>query len=301
MIQRLLREGMVLRSMVLPVALTVVVMVATVATVTWSRVRGVAVSPALATPEFREDIEAAGGVLMVSDTPEAVVRAGDAAFGTDGATFWADRSVMPSQALEGLIRRQIGAAWRPYETHERRAVLSKSDTSSTNAIQFIGAIFAMYGVVFGAGAVARDRDDGTLDAELSAAQPMWVTPLARWSAATLVLGLFFTMSVTMMHAVVGLEAPWSLAISGATASSTAAAVGMAVIGVGGKTQGFAGPMSAGLVIVMGLFSLGLYEPWLARSLPVASLLDPNLGVAPLIGLLLGPLYAWWFAARVARG
>jgi hypothetical protein len=285
---------------VLPVSLTLSVMVATVATVAWSRVPGVAVSPALATPTFRADIEAAGGVLMLTDTPEAVVRAGDAAFGTDGATFWADRSVLPSQALEGLIRRHIGAAWRPYETHERRAVLSKSDTSSTNAIQFIGAIFAMYGVVFGAGAVARDRDDGTLDAELSTGQPMWVTPLARWCAATLVLGLFFTMSVTMMHAVVGLEAPWTLAIGGVTASSTAAAIGMAVIGVGGKTQGFAGPMSAGLVIVMSLFSLGLYVPWLARSVPVASLLDPNLGVAPVIGLLLGPLYAWWFAARVAR-
>ncbi len=133
------------------------------------------------------------------------------------------------------------------------------------------------------------------------ALPMWVAALSRWSAATFVLGLFFGMSVGMLHAVIGLDTPMTLAIGGATAASTASVVGMAAIGRGGKTQSFAGPMSAGLVIVMGLFSLGLTAPDIAKHLPVASLVATELGVAPLLALLLGPLYAWWFARRVAVG
>ena len=301
MVQRFLREGMVLRSMIFPVALVIVVLVGTVAFVTWWRVEGAALTPTMATPAFRAAIEGAGGTVWVSDTPEALVRSGQAAFGTDGKTLWLDRSGMPTQKLESAFRQQLGTVWRPHETSEMRSSASKSDTSSTGIAQFIGALFAMYGVVFGAGAIARDRDDGTLDAELSVALPMWVTALSRWSAATFVLGLFFAMSVAMLHAVIGLATPWALAINGATAASTAAAVGMAAIGRGGKTRGFAGPMSAGLVIVMSLFSLGLTNPGWALNVPVASLIATEVGFAPLVALALGPAYSWWFARRVAVG
>lgn len=301
MVQRFLREGVVLRSMIFPVVLVIAVLVGTVGFVTWWRVEGAALTPALATPEFRAAIEGAGGTVIVAEDPEAVVRAGQAAYGTDGKTLWVDHSGLPPQALESAVRKELGTVWRPYQTHEIRSSQSRSDTSSTGIAQFIGALFAMYGVVFGAGAIARDRDDGTLDAELSVALPMWVAALARWSAATLVLGLYFGMSVAMLHAVIGLATPWALAINGATASSTAAVIGMAAIGRGSKTRGFAGPMSAGLVIVMGLFSAGIATPTLAAHVPIASMIATKVGAAPWVALCLGPLYAWWFARRVAVG
>lgn len=301
MSQRFLREGMVLRSLVFPVALCVTVLVGTVAAVTWKRGDQVALTPALATPAFRAAIEGAGGKVLVADQPEARVQDGSATLGTDGTRLWVGGGGFPSHALDAAVRQQIGAAWRPHDTHAARVVRSKANNGSTGIAQFIGALFAMYGVVFGAGAIARDRDDGTLDAELSVALPMWVTALARWSAATLVLGAFFAMSVAMLHAVIGIESPGALSLAGATAASTSAAIGMAVVGRGGKTRGFAGPMSAGLVIVTGVLSFGLATPALAPHLPIASLASGQVGAAPLVALVAGPLYAWWFQARVAVG
>lgn len=301
MVQRFLREGMVLRSMVFPASLVIAVILGTVGFVTWWRVEGTAVTPSMATPEFRAAIEEAGGAVIVSDDPEAVVRSGQASYGTDGKTLWVDRSGMPPKGLEPAIRKQLGTVWRQYQVLETRRSEATAGTGSARIAQFIGVLFAMYGVVFGAGAIARDRDDGTLDAELSVALPMWVAALARWSAATLVLGLFYATSVAMVDAVIGLPNPWALALNGATAASTASAVGMAVIGRGGKTRGFAGPMSAGLVIVMGLYSVGLARPELAPHIPVGSITATSVGAAPWVALCMGPLNAWWFARRVAVG
>ena len=85
------------------------------------------------------------------------------------------------------------------------------------------------GVVFGAGSVARDRDQGTLEAELSMPVPMWLHGLARWLASSLLLSAFFVLAVGIFDSLLGLESATRLILHGSAACAGATAIGLVVM------------------------------------------------------------------------
>ncbi|MCB9679845.1 MAG: hypothetical protein H6733_00110, partial [Alphaproteobacteria bacterium] len=231
LVRRFLREGIVLRSLVFPVTLAVAALVGTVGVVLWLQPPlTLAVTADLATPELVAAVEADGWPVVVVDDPGQLVRDGDAALGSDGHAIWVGNGGQPPLSMESHLRKALGTSWRPDQPRAVRArAIRESDAPGRLAI-FIGALFAMYGVVFGAGSVARDRDEGTLDAELSMPVPHVVHGFARWTAGTVVLGGFFSFSVYLLHAIMGIPEAPDLALKGTAAAAGATALGLIVVG-----------------------------------------------------------------------
>jgi hypothetical protein len=281
MLRRLLREGVVLRSLVFPVGLAATAMILTVVAVVLLRPPGtLALTPEAATPAILAEAEAGGWPVVQVDDPHALVIAGSAAAATDGRTIWTYKASAEALRLESLLRRNLNAGWRiEPPTKQGRTNRARSERGTRHLLQFIGALFAFYGVVFGAGSVARDRDEGTFDAELVTALPMWVHGAARWLAGSVLLSAFFAFSVILFDAFIGVAAPVSLAVHGAAACAGSTAIGLVVIGRAGLENGFAAPMSAGLVIVVTLLSIGLKLDLQVAWLPVASLLTDDISGA----------------------
>jgi hypothetical protein len=270
--RRLLREGVVLRSLVFPATLVAGAIVATVLGVTLLRPpQVVVVAPSVDAPALRETIEAQGWRYQVDADPKARVEDGTASVATDGTTLWRERGSTRDLTAEGVLRRHFGAGWT-IDTAERSANERMTRRGADNLLRFLGALFAMYGVVFGAGSVARDRDEGTLDAELATALPTWVHGASRWLAGSVVLTAFYALSVALLHAVIGTTHPLFLLEHGAAACMGAVAIGLMVVGRAGIEQGFMAPLSLGLFLVASLISLGLgvqgWDAWV----PVSSLL-----------------------------
>jgi hypothetical protein len=292
--RRLLREGVVLRSLVFPALLVAGAIVATVVGVTLLRPpQVVVVAPAVDGAELRAAVESQGWRYQVDADPRARVEDGTASVATDGATLWRERGSTRDLTAEGLLRRHFGAGWT-IDTAERSANERMTRRGADNLLRFLGALFAMYGVVFGAGSVARDRDEGTLDAELATALPTWVHGASRWISGSFVLTAFYVLSVALLHAVIGTTHPMYLIEHGAAACMGAVAIGLSVVGRAGIEQGFMAPLSMGLFLVASLLSLGLgvqgWDAWI----PVSSLLRQ--GVDGLGALAHAAL---WGAAAVA--
>jgi hypothetical protein len=295
-VRRLLREGIVLRSLVFPVTLVLVAVMGTVAFVVQVKPPQVAaLSPDVATPELVQGIEGDGFAVRVTPDPGAAVRDGTAVIGTDGATLWIGQH-QPPPPLEERLRERLGASWRPHHPQQLRAAAIQGSDAPRQLAVFVCALFSLYGVVFGAGGIARDRDQGTLDAELSVALPHVVHGLARWLAGSVVLAGFYAVSVWALHAVMGVGDVNGIVLHGAAAAGAATAIGLLVIGRSGLDRGFAGPMSGGLVLVFGLLSAGL-AGGVARVLPIASVLAhdaspwPPLALAATTGLLAAVVFA----------
>ena len=254
-------------------------------------------SPDLEVPALEAEVEELGWHVTRDPDPGAVVDRGGATAGTDGTTLWLYRGGANGLRIEGVVRRHFGASWRP-DNASGRAEAMRSKEGARHLVQFIGALFAFYGVVFGAGSVARDRDEGTLEAELSLPVPMWVHGVSRWLAASTALVAFYTLSVLVFHALLGLDDPMGLTLHGSAAAITATAIGIAVIGRAGM-HGFAGPMSAGLVIVGTLLGFGLTSPRLAVVFPIASLVarDHTAGPALVLSAIAGMLAVAVFRLR----
>lgn len=272
-IRRLLRDGVVVRSLAVPTALPALAMLAAVILVSMMRAPTVlAVVPSLVDhPSLSLAVERGGWRVAAAADPLAEVASGRALVGTDGEYVWLWRGASDSVRLESVVRTELGAGWRP-DTELGEAHRDRARQGGAHLLRFIGSLFAFYGVVFGAGGIARDRDDGTLDVELALGVPMWVHPLARWAAGSTLLASFFSFSVMLYDALLGVEQPAQLLLHGAASCGAATALGLVLIGQGGLRDGFAGPMSAGVALVATFFSLGLAVPSIGGHLPMASLL-----------------------------
>lgn len=299
-VRRLLREGLVVRSLVSPIALVIGTVVATVAVVVWLRPPVLlAVTPDAADPELIAAVAREGfAVLEVAD-PGTAVASGEAAIGTDGARLWV---ATPPAGLEQAVRLHLGARWAPDFPIQRRQALSASDDAPRSVVVFLGVVFAMYGVIVGAGGIARDRDLGTLDADLSTPVPHTLQGLVRWAAGTTVLGTFFAFAVTAIDGIMGLAHPAAAVAHGYAATGAATAFGVIAVGRSGLDKGFAGPLSLGLLLVTVFTGLGVggeaaAAPWL----PIASLVSRGAPVVPPLASAagLGVVAAVVFARRTA--
>jgi hypothetical protein len=297
-VRRLLREPMVLRSLTFPGALSAAVVAGTVFIIVGLRPPGVlALSTSAAVPGLVEAATAAGWPVEIVDDPRAAVADGHAMAGSDGSTVWTWKASTEAMRMDSLVRTWHGGAWRP-EMPGDGVLVHRGRRGARHMLQLMGSLFAFYGVVFGAGSVARDRDQGTLEAELTLPVAMWVHGASRWAAASIVLTAWWGLTVALFHALLGAFDPWGLVVHGASACVASVAIGLAVIGRAGIERGFAGPLSAGLVAVVSLLSYGLSAHDIDRYVPIASLMstgDPgwsSLGVALAASAASVGLFTW---------
>jgi hypothetical protein len=307
LLRRFMREGIVLRSLVFPIALSWGTIAVTVCAVVLFRApANVVLAMDMTIPEghteaaLLAELEESGWPIERVADPHAWVSSGRATVGTDGETIWMHRASADALAVEGVLRNHLGSSWRTSSRMKKRR-LQRSARSGRILVQFIGGLFAFYGVVFGAGSVARDRDAGTLESELAMPVPSWVHGFSRWLAGTLLLSLFFALAVGIFNSLLLLEAPYTLALHGAAACGGASAIGLVVIGRSGLEAGFAGPMSAGLVAVVSLLSFGVGNRVVGAWLPISSLLARSEdGLTPLLmSLAWGVIATAIFTRRTA--
>jgi hypothetical protein len=250
-------------------------------------------------PVVVAQIEEAGWAPLVFNDLKGSVRDRDSWAATDGHTLWT-RWRPDSLRLESLLREHDGASWRP----DPIITLPSVQDSAPQGLlfcQLVAVLFALYGVVFGLGMVARDRDDGTLESELSLPLPHWVAGASRWLAATLVLSLFFSFSVVLFDALIGVPDPGAMIRHGIAATGGATAMGLLAVGKAGLKQGFSGPLAGGLTVATGLIGLGLSKSPVATLLPLASIFGGGNGWIPVAAAMaLGVLAAVGFAYRSAR-
>lgn len=296
-VRRLLREGMVRRALGFPVVLTVGTLLATLVVVAVSRgLPTVAVTDAV-TDEDIAMFEAADLVVVTTDDPEYAVAHGDADAAFDGTTLFMGEGRGPIQA-EGALRRARNSPWWV----EAEPLPSTRFTRQQGSIigRLLAAIYALYGVVFGAGMVARDRDDATLEVELALPVPRILHGLARWIAGSAVLGLWVVLGVSLAGALLGLDDTPTRMLDALAGSTMAVALGLASIGRAGLRSGFAGSLAAGLAVTTGLLGLGYGLPVLGHYLPLASIVATG-GLIPFaVSLLLGLGAVAIFTLRSAR-
>jgi len=299
LIRRFLREGFVLRSLVWPAGLTIGTLLATLLVFSVTRrSEAVGVSPDV-DAALVERLESEGWSPVITEDPEAALRSGQVWAATDGSTLWHGSGARALQ-LESLLRQRLGATWWP-EAEVRMP--STQDAAPQGAIfaTLVAVMFTLYGVVFGLGMVARDRDDGSLEAELALPLPHWVAGASRWLAATIVLSIFFAFSVALFDAVIGVSRPTALVRHGIAATGGATALGLISVGRAGVKQGFSGPLAAGLAAAMGLMGVGLARPEIGATLPLASLMSGGSGWVPVgVSLVFGILASFAFSVRSAR-
>ncbi len=296
---RLLREGMVRRSLLWPTALTAGTLIGTL--VVFASLEGhvaVGVLPGLP-EEITAELEARGYELELVADPEAAVRDGLWA-ALDPPTLWTNDRGARALELESATRELMGASWRPTARTPLPRV-RESGTNGTLVCRLVATLFALYGVVFGLGMVARDREDGTLAAELSLPIARWVPGAARWTAGWVLLSIFYALCVGTFDALMGLSDPGATTRHGAAACGAATALGVALVGRAGLRQSFAGPFAMGMTAATGLITLGATSPSIGQWLPLASVYSEGSGWVPLaLTLVCGGLAALGFSLRAAR-
>ena len=294
--RRMLREGMVLRSLLWPPVLAAGTLLTTLVVAA-----ALAAPPQLGVTASVEPrlIAALSDAFTVFEVPDAEAAVADQRVwaATDGATVWVSGPGPDSDRLEAIVRTHARAPWRP-----AAAVAlpdhGQSRQSGSQIVRILVLLFTLYGVVFGLGMVARDRDNGTLESELSLPVSRWVPGAARWLAATGVLSLFSLLTVALFDALIGVNAPTAMLRNTVAACSASVTIGMAVVGQAGIRRGFAGPFAFGLTGVSALVGLGSGWPALGRWLPLASIFTGSDGWFPmLLGLASGMAASHLFAVR----
>lgn len=295
MLRRMLREGLVLRSLVFPLALTAGTLVATLVVVSATAVPPVvAVPPGWSDPAIEQRLAGYGFRTEPFADPMAAVLDRDARAATDGRTLWASGWTTDGIVVEAALRERHGSRFvlEPVVGLPRAADLS---WAGALLARLMGAVFALYGVVLGAGMVARDRDDGTLAAEFVLPLPRWLHGASRFVAASTVLAAFVTASLLVFDALIGVPAVAAAARHSVAACTTAVAVGLVSVGRSGLRGGFAGRLAAGLATSFGLYALGVASPALAPWVPIASLGEVRGGWWPLVvSALIGAGAVVWF-------
>lgn len=298
--RRFLREGLVLRSLVWPTALCVLTLLITLGVASLLQSTGVVALADTLEPELVTELEGLQWPTRITDDPEAMVRSGAAWAGTDGTTLWTRQHGVSALTIEAALRRHEGAPWVPVP---RDALPDPTAGGAQGGLicRILAVLFALYGVVFGLGSVARDRDDGTLEAELSLPVPHWVPGLARWLSASALLTVFFANAVVLVHAILAVDDPWAMVRHGSAACAGATAIGLVSVGRAGIKQGFSGPLAAALTATTGGLGLGLAAPSWGQALPLASVFAGGSGWGPTgAAVAAGFVASAVFAARSAR-
>ena len=296
---RMLREGMVLRSLIWPTLIAAVTLLGTLAVVA-AQVHEKPVLLTTDTPShIRDSLHEAGFQTQFASAPKQRVYDGAWA-GTDGQTLWTNDLGARALALEGTLRKAVGASWRPQAIQTKRE--GKSDGTHGRAIcQLVAVLFALYGMVFGLGTVARDRDDGTLAADLVLPVSTWVHGWARWLAGTFLLSTSYLLCVLVFHSIMGLDEPAAILRHGIATAGASTAIGLVVVGRASLRQSFTGPFTLGSVLCTGLIGSGAAGAWWADFLPMASIYSDSDGwVAVCLSVLFGALGSAIFAYRGAR-
>lgn len=297
LVRRLLREPQIVRSLLWPIALGPITLVLTV--LVWVWIEGdwpVAVDPS--TPiEVVQTLRSEGIVISPVEDAREAVASGRYNLGTDGHTVFAAADRGRTLELERVLRKRVDAPWMAAEPVPPRY----DPEQGAKVTGVLGFLFVLFGVVFGAGMVARDRDDGTLEVELALGVRRWVHGTARWLAGTGVLALHFVLAVAVLDALMGIQQPLRLVANGTAACGTAVAIGLLVIGRGGLKSGFSGPLAAGISLATGLAAVGIVQPPGAAGIPIASLLSPGAGPGALAAsLLVATVAITVFTLRSAR-
>lgn len=303
LVRRLVREGLVLRSLVWPAALTAGTLLVTVATISAMRpTQAVALlGPAAEDAELRAEVLEHGWRIVESSDHDGLLERGEVMAATDGTTLWTNYvGTQQTLQLEAMLRIRAGAPWRP---RPPRRLPTAQDTAPSGdlVLRMLAGLFCLYGVVFGLGSVARDRDDGSLEAELTLPVPRWVPGLSRWIAATAVLSVFYALCCLLFDALISTTDLAATLRNGAAACGATTAFGLALVGTSGVRQSFSGPFAFALAATTGLVGAGAWAPEVGAALPVASLAAGGSGVVPLlVSLLLGLAAAGVFALRSGR-
>jgi hypothetical protein len=297
LVRRLLREPQVVRSLFWPIALVPLTLMFTVFGFVW--IEGdwpVALEDTVEVGLEEALVDRGFTVVRVPDAREAVA-SGAYRSGTDGNTVYAGAIRGRVLQVERVLRERAGADWMSARPAPPRA----DESQGGRVMGVIGVLFVLFGVVFGAGMVARDRDDGTLEAQLAIGVRRWVHGTARWLAGSLVLMGHYLLAIAVLHAILGVEDPARVMRNGLAACAGSVAIGLFVVGRAGLKSGFSGPLASGLSIATGLAASGAVLPAVGKLLPVGSLLTASPGWLPLAGSLgLGGLAILLFTFRSAR-
>lgn len=299
---RLLREGFVLRALAWPGLLAGGALVGTALLV------GLAGEPvgqpeialsAEAERRLGPRLEAAGFALRVDPAAERAVVEGraDRAVWEEGEGFALALASggPPSLLAEAVLREELGAAWRIEPPDESPRGLQVAQQSARMG-QIIAVLFALYGVVMGAGLAWRDRSEGVLEAALTLPWPAWTQAAGRLLALVLVLELALVATLLTLHGIVGMAQPLDILGHGGVATAVGAALGLGAMARPGTDVGFSGPLSRALGLLTGLLGLGAGLPVVGAWLPAASLGASLRGDLPLASAPVAALLALGLAA-----
>jgi hypothetical protein len=303
LLRRMLREGMVRRSLLWPTALTACTLLLTLLVMSWLR-SGSVVGTLPSTPDVLvQDLKGAGFALIVVEDPDAALRSGRVWAATDGQRLWVqgdDPDLPGAVKLESIVRLHAKASWRPHRDPPLPKAGDAADSGRT-ITRLLAVLFSLYGVVFGLGMVSRDRDDGTLAAELALPVPGWVPGAARWLAGSAVVAAFYGLCALVFDALIGVPDIGAVIRNGAAAGATATAIGLGTVGKANLRASFAAPFAFGMTLATGLSALGAFSSELGRMVPIASVFTESDGWIPLLGAAAaGVLATLAFWARAAR-
>lgn len=296
-LRRLLREGMVRRALAFPVLVTFVTLLGTIAVVgTWRGLPTVAVGPEV-TATDRQAFKEAGLWIEEVEAAADAVRAGDAVATFDGTRLTAAPGPVGTRA-EAVLRETRGT-WRLQTAPPPDARFTAR--FGGRVFLLLAAIYALYGVVFGAGTVARDRDDRALKVELCLPVPRWVHGVVRITAGALILAGWNAVALAFTAALLGIESPVDALVDGVAGSLVAVGLGLASVGRSGIKSGFAATLAVGLAAATALFGLGWALPMVGQFLPLASIIAGGAAPWPLVtGGVIAALCVALFTLRSAR-
>ncbi len=287
-IRRLLREGLVIRSLIFPVALTTGTEVVTLGVVAITVPDDQVAVPTSWTDDALGQLLATHQItLEPTSDPAGAVFNKEAKAGFDGSKVYTLGLPPELLLVESYLRSKHPESWQiePVLREHRPQDLPGAGRLIS---RLVSAIYALYGVVIGAGMIARDRDDGTLAAEFLLPVPRFAIAASRWIAASLVLCGCQIPALFLLDALISVPDLYAQMGHGAAASLTSCAIGLAAIGSSGAKSGFSARLAGALSADFALYLAGRLIPGLAPILPVASLGQAS---EPWLPLILAALFA----------
>lgn len=273
-ILRLMREGLVVRALLWPGLLTAMsVFVSASYTMIWKGGYYIYVSePALVAP-----LQAEGFEVTVIPDPESVMlsRLSERAVWREGDHLVLGMSLAESyrSKAEAKLRNLTEERWRielpPVPDRARSTEELRPITGMVAGI--VGLLFTLYGVVIGTGALYRDRSSGVLESDLALPVPRWLHAAARLLALAAVLGPALVVSLLVVDSLLAMHQVHMWMIDGFMAAVAGGTIGVALMARADAKRGFSAALSQGLMLSMGLISLGYVLPDFGRFLPVLSL------------------------------
>lgn len=301
LLRRSLREGTILRSLVAPGAIASLGTLAVIGVLTYFTAPAILAVTGEPDEALRQVAERYEVTLVPAPDAERALRDGLAPAALDGANLWVDLRGVPPLRAESVARRHLRTSWRPWVPPSSSERQDFNPFFNVVMVKLIAGLFCLYGVVFGAGAIARDRTEGLLDSYLALPVPFWVVGLSRWLSATTLLGVIWIGTVALIAGSLYLPDPIQIGVHGLLGMAASAAIGVLVVGKASLDRSFSGPLSSGLLAVGGVLSIGILRIPGQHQLPIASLVNagPDRSVIPaFLGLVALVLVALWRFQRV---